>query len=364
MLDGVTVIDVHGHLSSPPQVRAYAFNLVSLRSPGDGELRLPDEAVAAARQRHVRVLDERNIDVQLLSPRPAAMMHWERPFIVRAWTRVTNNLIAQMCRLEPTRFVGIGQLPQNASLGTENCLGELDRCITELGFAGVLVNPDPGADSSAPGMDDPYWYPLYRRAAELDATILVHPSLSRDPRIEPLPHSYQFNNLVQETLATSLLERGVVFAEFPGLKIVVSHGGGAPRRLLASGDVLDATAPVPQHVTPSGEEPGGQVGIVLGPASDDAEGGQEHRDNLFVDTCCYDPHFLAAVLRQRGARQVVFGTEAPGSGAHLVNPATGRPADDVLATLGSLGFLSPEQLRAVVHDNPLRAFPLLAKALG
>ena len=364
MLDGVTVIDVHGHLSSPPQVRAYAFNLVSLRSPGDGELRLPDEAVAAARQRHVRVLDERGIDVQLLSPRPAAMMHWERPFIVQAWTRVTNNLIAQMCRLEPTRFAGIGQLPQNASLSTENCLGELDRCITELGFVGVLVNPDPGADSSAPGMDDPYWHPLYRRAAELGATILAHPSLSRDPRIEPLPHSYQFNNLVQETLATALLERGTVFAEFPGLKIVVSHGGGAPRRLLADGDVLDATAPVPQLVTPSGEQPGGQVGIVLGPASDPPHGGREHRENLFVDTCCYDPHFLAAVLRQRGPRQVVFGTEAPGSGGHLVNPATGCPADDMLATLRSLGFLTPEQLSAVVHDNPLRAFPLLAKVLG
>jgi predicted TIM-barrel fold metal-dependent hydrolase len=357
--DGVQVIDVHGHLSSPPQVRAYAFNLVSLRSPGDGELELPDEAVSAARQRHIRVLDERGVDVQLLSPRPAAMMHWERPFIVRAWTRVTNNLIAQMCRLEPARFVGIGQLPQSASLGTEVCLDELDRCITDLGFVGVLVNPDPGGDSSAPGMDQEYWYPLYRRAAQLEATLLVHPSLSRDPRIEPLPHSYQFNNLVQETLATSLLERSEVFSEFPGLRVVICHGGGAPRRLLADGDVLDAIAPAPQHVTPSGEAPGGQVGIALGPASQRTRAGHE---NLFVDTCCYDPHFLTAVLRQRGTRQVVFGTEAPGSGSHLVNPATGHAADDVLATLRGLGFLSPAQLRALLHDNPLRAFPRLAGA--
>jgi predicted TIM-barrel fold metal-dependent hydrolase len=361
MLDGAKVIDVHGHLSSPPQVRAYAFSLVSLRSPGDGELRLPDEAVTAARQRHVRVLDERGIDVQLLSPRPAAMMHWERPFIVRAWTRVTNNLIAQMCRLEPARFVGIGQLPQSAWLGIESCLDELDRCVSELGFIGVLVNPDPGGDSSAPGMDDEYWYPLYRRAAELDATILVHPSLSRDPRIEPLPHNYQFNNLVQETLATVLLEQSKVFSEFPGLRIVVSHGGGAPRRLLADGDILDATAPEPKRVTPSGEAPGGQVGIALEPASQRQRAGQ---DNLFVDSCCYDPYFLAAVLRQRGTRQVVFGTEAPGSGSHLVNPATGRAADDVLATLRGLGFLSVTQLRALVHDNPLRAFPRLAKAIA
>ena len=58
---------------------------------------------------------------------------------------------------------------------------------------------------------------------------------------------------------------------------------------------------------------------------------------------------------------MLFGTEAPGSGTHLVNPDTGRPADDVLATLRGLGFLSTAQLAGIVHDNPLRAFPLLAK---
>jgi predicted TIM-barrel fold metal-dependent hydrolase len=367
VIDDVTVIDVHGHLSSPPQVRAYAYNLISLRSPGDGELELPDEAVDPARRRHLRVLDERGTDVQLLSPRPAAMMHWERPFIVRAWTRTTNNLIAQMCRLEPTRFTGIGQLPQNASLTTENCLEELDRCILQLGFAGAVVNPDPGGDGTAPGMDDPYWYPLYRRAEELDATLMVHPSLSRDPRLEPLPHSYQFNNLVQETLATTLLESSDVFTEFPQLRIVVCHGGGAPRRLLAEGDVLDELAPEPRAVTPSGEQAGGQVGITLGPARAPArrhagDSKPTGDGNLFVDTCCYDPHFLTAVLRQRGVHRTLFGTEAPGSGTHLLNPATGRPVDDLLATLRDLEILSPAQLRALVHENPLRAFPLLAKA--
>jgi predicted TIM-barrel fold metal-dependent hydrolase len=372
MLDNTPVIDVHGHLSSPPQVRAYAYNLIALRSPGDGELRLPDEAVDAARKRHIRVLDERNIDRQLLSPRPAAMMHWERPFIVGTWTRVTNNLIAQMCRLEPTRFAGVGQLPQNAALGTENCLEELERCVTELGFVGAVVNPDPSGDSSAPGMDDPYWYPLYRKAADLGATLVVHPSLSKDPRLEPLSHSYQFNNLFQETLATALLEHSRVFAEFPALKILVCHGGGAPRRLLAQGDLLDATAAEPETVRPSGEQAGGQVGITLQAAAWPADaaagpagsGGSAGDGQLFFDTCCYDPHFLAAVLRQRGPSRMLFGTEAPGSGTHLVNPATGRPADDVLATLRGLGILSAGQLREVVYDNPLRAFPLLAKVPG
>src|SRR6185369_4183925 len=103
---GHPVLDVHGHMSGPPQVRAWAYNLISLRSPGDGALELSDAELEQALERHLKVLDERRIDVQLVSPRPVAMMHWERPFIQRAWARTTNDIIAQHVRLHPDRFAG------------------------------------------------------------------------------------------------------------------------------------------------------------------------------------------------------------------------------------------------------------------
>jgi len=55
-----------------------------------------------ALDRHLRLLDERNIDVQLMSPRPVAMLHWERPFLVEAWTKITNKVIAEQCKLFPS----------------------------------------------------------------------------------------------------------------------------------------------------------------------------------------------------------------------------------------------------------------------
>ena len=73
------VIDVHGHLSSPPQVRAYAYNLIALRNR-PAKFDLSDESVKPAMERHLRMLDSHDIDVQLLSPRPVAMMHWGVPF--------------------------------------------------------------------------------------------------------------------------------------------------------------------------------------------------------------------------------------------------------------------------------------------
>lgn len=360
MFEGQRVIDVHGHLSSPPAVRAFAFNLSAFNSPGD-RLTLTDEQVRPAMERHLRVLDERSIDLQLLSGRPVAMMHWERPRLSEAWARVTNDLIAQQCRLAPARFAGVAQLPQNADRDTGNCVEELERCIGDLGFVAAMVNPDPGADRRAPGLDDPYWHPLYKRAEELQATLIIHPSVTHDPRLDSVPHSYQFNNLVEEALATLLLETGTVFTRFPRLRVVVCHCGGALRRMVSVGESIDAIAHergADNLVRSSSEFGGGQVGM---PVEMKSQIRPDSSESLFFDTCAYDPHFLAAALRQRGVGRMVFGTEAPGSGSAYINPQTGRPADDVLATLRSLEFLRSEDILSLVSATPRKAFPLLAR---
>lgn len=362
MFAGRLVIDVHGHMSTPPHFRAHAYNLIALRTPDSG-LQLTAEQMRGPLERHLRLLDDHQIDVQLLSPRPVAMMHWERPDLVDAWTRSTNDVIAQQCGLHPTRFVGIAQLNQSAERDTSACVGELVRCVEELGFVGAIVNPDPGADRRTPGMNDPYWFPLYAKAEELGATLVVHPSISRDPRLAIIPHSYQYNNLAEETLATLLLEHGDVFARFPGLRIVVCHCGGALRRMLERGSPVDAVLQAHGEaniVGESGETAGGSS--ISSSLAHDLAGRRGLDENLFFDTCAYDPHFLAAAIKQRGVERMVFGTEVPGSGSDLRNPLTGKMADDVLATIDGFAFLSDEDKLAIVHHNPLRVFPRLARS--
>src|SRR3954453_4549528 len=118
------VLDVHGHMSTPPHFRAYAMNLIALRTP-EGALEMSDELMRPALDRHIRVMDERNIDVQLISASPVAMMQWEMPHLVSHWTRVTNDVIAQICRAYANRFVGVAQLPQDVDQHTSNCVEEL-----------------------------------------------------------------------------------------------------------------------------------------------------------------------------------------------------------------------------------------------
>ena len=362
MFHGKTVIDCHGHMSTPPQFRAYAYNLIALRTPGD-ELLLTEKQMEGPIERHLRMLDSHNIDVQMISPRPVAMMQWESPYLVGPWTKVTNDVIASQCEIWKDRFVGIAQLPQNATVDSANCVPELERCAA-LGFVGATVNPDPGADGKTPGMNDKYWFALYKSAEALQMTLVVHPSISKDPRIEILPHSYQYNNVKEEWLATLLLEQSDVFDKFPNLRIVICHCGGALSRFITKGKPIDYVKQAHGEdviVRASGEETGGSVGIAKKPDATKKKK-VDVTNNLFFDTCCYDPHFLSAVIKQRGVDRMVFGTEVPGSGSDVLNPETGAAGDDVLALIDSFDFLNTADKLKIVHDNPLRMFPLIAKS--
>lgn len=352
MYNGQKVIDVHGHMSTPPHFRAYAFNLIALRSPAEGSLEISNELMETALSRHLKMLDNLNVDIQMISPRPVAMMQWEQPLLVEKWTRVTNDVIHQQCVTHGDRFVGIAQLPQNRDLDTGNCVPELERCIKDLGFIGALVNPDPGGDRQAPGMDQPYWFPLYEAAAALQAPLIVHPGISRDQRISIIPHNYQYNNITEETLAVQLLEYSDVFDRFPRLRMIICHCGGALRRFLVKGQRVGSGV-----VRDSGEAAGGQVGMAVRQAE-----GPHDRDtsnNLFFDTCAYDKDFLSTAIRQRGTSQMLFGTEAPGSGSNLINPETNRPSDDLVPVIDSIDFLSAEDKMNIFHNNAARVFPLL-----
>jgi len=346
MYDGQRVIDVHGHMSTPPHFRAFAYNMIALRST-EGSPNISDQLMQTALDRHLRIMDERNIDVQMISPRPVAMMHWETKPLVKRWTEVTNDVIYQQTKMHSDRYVGVAQLPQHQSVDTNNCLVELDRCVQEMNFVGALVNPDPGADRLTPGMDQDYWFPLYKRAAELQVPLIVHPAITRDPRLENIPHSYQYNNLTEESLAKLLLEHSDVFERFPSLTIIICHCGGALSRWVL-------------HGTPSGEAGGGSVDISRAQSSGGEDVVERLRpNNLYYDSCAYNGEFLATAIKEHGVDRMVFGTEAPGSGTAIMNPDTGKPSDDLIPVIEAMEFLSTDDKRKILRDNAIKLFPRL-----
>lgn len=332
------VIDIHGHIVAPPELYAYKAGLLAGRGvQGKGRLHIDDEKLKAAvwsgggeSLKHVDILKAVGTDIQLISPRPYQMMHSEKPErIVRWYTEATNDLIAQLCRLYPDMFRGVAGLPQNAGVSPQNSLEELERCVKQLGFVGCLLNPDPneGEAPPPPGLGDEYWYPLYEKLVELDVPALVHAASSRSLR-----ETYSLHFINEESTAIMSLLGSRVFADFPGLKLVISHGGGA----------------IPY-----------QMGRFR--AARYRRGGSERFEEsirrLYFDTCIYTKESLELLFKVAGPDRCLFGTERPGTGS-VMDPQTGRYMDDLKPVIESIDWLREQDRKKIFEENARKLFKL------
>jgi len=330
------IIDCHGHVSAPAELWVYKSMLLSHRGEhGRAFPELSDEEILSHTNRkemapcgHLDMLDRVGTDYQLLSPRPFQMMHSEKPAKLVHWfTEETNNIIARQSRLMPDRFAPVAGLPQIAGEPVEVVLPELERCVSRLGFKGCLLNPDPFENSGVepPAMGDRYWYPLYEKLCELDVPAHIHSAGSRSARAP-----YTLNFLLEETMAVYGLLESNVFKDFPNLKIVVSHGGGA----------------IPYHI--------GRF------RSSAARRGFEFLDtmrHLYYDTVLYSEEALRLLIKTVGADRCLFGAECPGVGS-AINPDTGRTFDDIRPCIESFDWLSQDEKSAIFEGNARALFKL------
>lgn len=340
MYNGVKVLDVHGHVSAPAVARSYAVGLMASntasRSPlapgarrgGRGALDLSDEAFYAEARGHAEYMDVRNIDVQIIGPRPFTMLGWMEPHLLPCWVTFTNDTIKKQVDAFPDRFIGAAMLPQiSEAPDLSNCIPELERCVRELGFKAAYLSPDPGGRRTTPGMNEPYWFPVYARCQELGIPIIVHGTNCLDPRIRILPQNYQIGFVWEQFLATQLLSHSDVFERYPELKICVCHGGGSLNRFI----------PTDSHLAQ-----------------------KDLSKNLFFDTCVYDIPVLEATIKQKGLKQTVFGTEAPGSGG-AVRPETGKTSDDLVPIIAAFDFLSEDDKVTIFNRNPVVFCPAFSQ---
>ena len=139
------------------------------------------------------------------------------------WSRMSNDLIHRICTLLPNNFAPVGQLPQHPGVSPKNCIPELER-LAKLGFVGVNLNPDPaGGYWTDPPLIDKWWYPLYEKLAELEMTAMIHVTSS----CNPVFHYTGAHYINGDTTAFMQLLQGNLFKDFPTLKFVIPHGGGA-----------------------------------------------------------------------------------------------------------------------------------------
>jgi len=331
------IIDAHGHYTTvPPGMRVFrALQISNMGRPAKGVVNISDDEIRSSLEKgQIKLLDERGIDVMLFSPMASAMgHHFGSAKISRHWTEVSNDLIHRACTLYPDRFVGVCALPQSPGVPLKDSCEELERCVREFGFIGCNVNPDPsGGYWTDPPLGDEWWYPLYEKLVELNATAMVHASATCNPAFHTTGSHY-LN--VDATAFMQLLESRV-FKDFPTLKLVISHGGGnvpyqaARYRALC---LMNKWEPFEAFVK-----------------------------RLYFDTTVYNQDAMQLLVKVAGVDNVMFASEMLG-GVTTKDPLTGRMFDDNKPCLDALDWLTDDDRRKIFDGNVRKAYPLLDAAL-
>lgn len=334
------VIDCHGHYTtSPPQLAAFRARQVrdladphALRSKG--ALGIGDDEIRESLEAHqLRLQRERGTALTLFSPRAAGMGHHLGDATTsRHWSEHCNELVHRVCTLYPDNFAGVCQLPQSPGESPASCIAELERCVSQFGFVGCNLNPDPsGGYWSGPPLTDRAWYPLYERMVELDVPAMLHTSQSCNPHF----HTAGAHYLNGDTTAFMQLLDSDLFADFPTLRFVIPHGGGA----------------VPYHW---GRYRGIAQDLGRPPLADGV------LRNVYFDTCVYHRPGMALLLEVIPADNVLFAAEVFGA-VQGVDPTSGHPFDDTKRYIDDIGWLGDDARRKIFHANAIRVYPRLAR---
>ncbi|MHB1304277.1 MAG: amidohydrolase family protein [Acidiphilium sp.] len=334
------IIDCHGHYTTSPPAheewrrRQVAAGKGAALAPaprfGDDEIR---ETIVAGQ---LRIQRERGTDLTIFSPRAAGMAHHDSDAAGNAaWADLCNTLIHRVCTLFPRNFIGVCQLPQAPGTAPANCIAELERCVRDYGFVGCNLNPDPsGGYWTDPPLTDRWWYPLYEKMVELDVPAMVHVSSSCNPNF----HATGAHYLNGDTTAFMQFLTSDLFRDFPTLKFIIPHGGGA----------------VPYHW---GRYRGLAQDMGLPPL------GEHLLNNVFFDTCVYHLPGTELLAKVIPVDNILFASETLGA-VRGIDPETGHGYDDTRRYVDGVPWLTDADRRKIYEGNARRVYGLLSAQIA
>ena len=335
------IIDCHGHYTTAPKAleawrnRQIAGLTDPAHAPDVADLKITDdelrESIAA---NQLKQMQERGTDLTIFSPRASFMAHHIGDFQTSStWARICNELCYRVSRLFPDHFAGAAMLPQSPGVDPRTCIPELERCVTEYGFVAINLNLDPsGGYWTAPPLPDRHWYPIYEKLVEHRIPAMIHASTSCNPCFHTLGAHY----LNADTTAVMQCLTSDLFKDFPALRFVIPHGGGA----------------VPYH-----------WGRFRGLAQELKRPllAEHLLHNIYFDTCVYHQPGIDLLTKVIPVKNVLFAGEMIGA-VRGVDPETGHNYDDTKRYIEA-SALSAEERFMVYEGNARRVYPRLDAAL-
>lgn len=169
----------------------------------------------------VKMMDAQGIDKAVITY-PTSDAHLKLGSISKV-AYLYNDNVARIIKHYPDKFIGASVLPVDNS---QDMLSELNRAMQELGFKAISL----ATSYNAIYLDDKRFLPIYKIAQEKNIPIFVHSQIVnpigfervQDPLLTPVIE-YVFDT----TICIGKLLVAETFREFPELKFIFAHFGGA-----------------------------------------------------------------------------------------------------------------------------------------
>lgn len=287
------IIDTHAHLVPQAMLDALKkeigrFPNIELLHEGDswrmkfadGPMTRPVAAAMRDTDNRLSWMDDTSVDVQVCGGWIDAFGYELPPDEGEAWARFTNEFLLS-CTDGNQRLAPIGTVPLQSGKHAARVLED----AMKDGCHGLMLGTQPHGLSG--NLDDPDLDPFWEAASDLKAALFMHPMFGcGDARLADYGLINAVGRGTDTTTAIARMMFSGHFERFPGITMVLSHGGGGLPYLLAR---LKRN----HEITPGTSDP------------------QVAWDKLYFDSVLFDPRTMRYLADLAGADRIVLGSDYP-----------------------------------------------------
>jgi aminocarboxymuconate-semialdehyde decarboxylase len=230
--------------------------------------------------------DEAGVDRILLAPWVTLLKYDAEVEEGLRISRIQNDALTRLAQRYSDRVSVLGTVPLQ---DPELAANELKQVMATPGLKGVEI----ASSVNGTFLGDARFKPFWAAAEETGALIFIHPT-TRGFSAPVFNEFYMWNtvgNPLETTITAAHMINAGVMEDFPGLKVLLAHGGGAILSLW--GRLNHAHSFQPQAKSVLKEKP------------------EDSLKRFYFDTVVHDPALLRTLVDFAGADHVMVGSDYP-----------------------------------------------------